>query len=115
MDRSLAKQRSRARAAAHRSPGPRPSSGFGEIALGQLANRREVVALLANLPQALRATDTEVMTLIETRGVFGLGIGHVDAHLLAATALTGGGTTFWTRDTRLRAAAEALSCNAPMR
>jgi hypothetical protein len=42
--------------------------------------------------QALRATDTEVMTLIETRGLFGLGIGHVDAHLLAATALTGGGT-----------------------
>jgi predicted nucleic acid-binding protein len=88
---------------------------LGEIALGQLANRREVLTLLANLPQALRATDTEVMTLIETRGLFGLGIGHVDAHLLAATALTGGGTTFWTRDKRLKAAAEALSCHAPVR
>ena len=87
----------------------------GELALGQLANRGEVLGLLTNLPQSTAATHGEVMTLIETRGLFGLGIGYVDAHLLAATALTGGGAKFWTRDKQLRSAAEALEFDASIR
>jgi hypothetical protein len=80
----------------------------GEIALGQLADRAGVLGLLANLPQAVAATHGEVMTLIEARSLAGLGIGYVDAHLLAAVLLTGGDTFLWTRDKRLRSAAEAL-------
>jgi len=72
----------------------------GELALGQLSRRSEILGLLHNLPQATIATDGEVLTLIDKRQLFGLGIGYVDAHLLAATALTPA-ARLWTRDKRL--------------
>lgn len=37
-----------------------------------------------HLPQATVATDVEVLALIERQQLFGIGIGYVDAHLLAA-------------------------------
>jgi len=72
----------------------------GELALGHLAQRSEILGLLHNLPQATLATDVEVFKLIENRQLFGLGIGYVDAHLLAATLLTPD-ARLWTRDKRL--------------
>ena len=60
----------------------------GELALGQLSKRHEVIRLLGSLPRATVATDEEIMTLIERHRVYGLGIGYVDAQLLAATQLT---------------------------
>ncbi|HEX8093293.1 type II toxin-antitoxin system VapC family toxin [Jatrophihabitans sp.] len=87
----------------------------GEIALGQLTDRGGVLGLLANLPQSVTATHAEVMTLIEAHSLSGLGIGYVDAHLLAAVLLTSGNTSLWTRDRRLRSAAEALGCAAGQR
>ncbi len=79
----------------------------GELAMGTLSQRQEILGLLANLPQARSASETDVMTLIETRRLFGLGIGYVDAHLLAATLLTDG-ARLWTRDRRLAATASDL-------
>ena len=76
----------------------------GELALGHLSRRSEILGLLHNLPQAMAATDVEVLTLIDNHQLFGLGIGYVDAHLLAATMLTTG-ARLWTRDKRLQAAA----------
>ncbi len=76
----------------------------GELALGRLARRSEILGLLGNLPQAKVATDVEVLTLIDNHQLFGLGIGYVDAHLLASTMLTTG-TRLWTRDKRLTAVA----------
>lgn len=76
----------------------------GEIALGHLSRRSEIVGLLNNLPQATSATEFEVLTLIDTRQLFGLGIGYIDAHLLAATMLTAD-ARLWTRDKRLAAVA----------
>jgi len=72
----------------------------GELALGHLSRRSEILGLLQNLPQATVATDDEVLTLIDKRHLFGLGIGYVDAHLLAATTLTTA-ALLWTRDKRL--------------
>ncbi|MGB3685702.1 MAG: PIN domain-containing protein [Ornithinimicrobium sp.] len=72
----------------------------GEIALGQLSRRSEILGLLRNLPQATVATDVEVFSLIEDRQLFGLGVGYVDAHLLAAALLTPD-ARLWTRDKRL--------------
>jgi predicted nucleic acid-binding protein len=76
----------------------------GEIALGHLSRRSEILGLLNNLPQATSATEFEVLTLIDTHQLFGQGIGYVDAHLLAATMLTAD-ARLWTRDKRLAAVA----------
>jgi hypothetical protein len=62
---------------------------------------------VSNLPEARIATEAEVMTLVETQRLFGLGIGYVDAHLLAATLLTTD-ASLRTRDKRLAAAAADL-------
>ena len=80
---------------------------IGERALIQLTGRSEILGLLSNLPQASIATEAEVMTLVESQPLFGLGIGYVDAHLLAATLLTTD-ASLWTRDKRLAAAAADL-------
>lgn len=77
---------------------------IGEIALGSVSNRTEVLRLLGNLPSAVKASHAEVMTFVERQKLAAAGIGYVDAALLAATALTAG-ATLWTRDKSLRAAA----------
>ena len=79
----------------------------GELALGHLRGRSEVLRLLEHLPQATVATAAELLEFIDRRELFGLGIGYIDAQLLAATMLTDSGR-LWTRDRRLRAAAEHL-------
>jgi len=79
----------------------------GELALGNLVQREEIVGLMRDLPQATLATDDEVLGLIEQAELYGAGIGYVDAQLLAATRLTSE-TTLWTKDKRLSAAATRL-------
>ena len=72
----------------------------GELALGTLADRDEVLHLLGSQPQAVVADDDEIMRLIEVHRLAGTGIGYVDAQLLAATLLTPD-ARLWTRDRRL--------------
>jgi predicted nucleic acid-binding protein len=79
----------------------------GELALGRLSQRQEILRLLDALPQAEVATPAEVAVLIERHRLYGLGIGYVDAQLLAATLLTAG-ARLWTRDKRLAGAAARL-------
>ncbi|MEO9132069.1 MAG: type II toxin-antitoxin system VapC family toxin [Sphingomonas sp.] len=79
---------------------------IGELALGSLARRDLVLGALRDLPQAASAKDEEVFAFIEQHSLFGLGIGYVDAHLLAATLLSG--AQLWTRDRRLREVAQRL-------
>lgn len=79
----------------------------GELALGSLRQREAVLAALRGLPHAIVAEDDEVMAFIDRHGLFGLGIGYVDAHLLASVRLTAG-AALWTRDRRLHAVAERL-------
>ena len=81
----------------------------GELALGHLAKRHEVIRLLGSLPQATVATEEEIMTLIDRHRLYGLGIGYVDAQLLAATQLTED-AALWTGDRRLAVAASHLGC-----
>lgn len=80
----------------------------GELALGHLSQRQDVLGLLGNLPQAEVATDAEVLALIEHRQLYGLGIGYVDAQLLTAAQLTPE-ARLWTADKRLAAAGSRLS------
>lgn len=81
----------------------------GELALGHLSYRGEVVGLLTSLPQAAVATTDEILTLVERHQLYGLGIGYVDVQLLAATRLTPD-AELWTDDKRLVAAASRLGC-----
>jgi predicted nucleic acid-binding protein len=83
----------------------------GEIALGSLRQRNVVLGALRDLPQAVVARDDEVMTFIESRELFAVGIGYVDAHLLTAAQLTPG-VAIWTRDRRLREASIRLQLSA---
>ena len=80
---------------------------LGEIALGILRNRAAVLGAMRDLPQAEAATADEVLRFIEAQALFGLGIGYIDAHLLAAVMLAPG-TRLWTRDRRLGAASARL-------
>lgn len=83
----------------------------GELALGHLRQREAILAALDNLPQAPIAFADEVNVFIEQHALFGLGIGLIDAHLLASTRLSGN-TRLWTQDKRLLAAALRLNLAA---
>lgn len=86
---------------------------IGELALGNLRQRDLVLDLLRRLPRAVVATERETLDFIDRNALFGLGIGYVDAHLLAAARLTADGR-LWTRDRRLALAADRLGLNAEM-
>lgn len=81
---------------------------IGELALGNLRQREMILDDLRALPQAQVATDPEVLDFIARHGLAGQGIGHIDAHLLAASRLTPD-CLLWTRDKRLRAVAERMA------
>jgi predicted nucleic acid-binding protein len=79
----------------------------GEIALGRMRRRPQILGLLAELPQAEAAQHGEVLEFVERHGLAGSGIGWVDVHLLVSAALSGVG--IWTLDRRLSIAARRLS------
>ena len=78
-----------------------------ELACGTLRNRQEILNMLRALPDARFAEYEEVLSFVETRRLYGHGLGWVDANLLASTLLTG--STLWTLDKPLRKAAAALN------
>ena len=78
----------------------------GELALGRLGNRKEILDLLGNLPPAKVASHDEVLTMIEQRDLAGAGIGWVDVHLLAAALLSD--ASLWTLDRQLSKVARDL-------
>lgn len=79
----------------------------GELACGNLQNRAEVLQLLRKLPEAPVATDAEARAFIEYHRLMGQGIGYIDVHLLAATALAGE-AALWIQDRRLADVAAEL-------
>ncbi len=85
----------------------------GELALGYLSQRHEILGLLTGLPSAEIATDAEVLDLIEAEQLYGLGVGYVDAQLLAATRLTAD-ARLWTADKRLAVVARRLDLLADL-
>jgi predicted nucleic acid-binding protein len=80
----------------------------GELAMGNLKPRDPILKSLRFLPTILAATDDEVLQFIADHRLFGIGIGYIDAHLLAAVQLTPD-AKLWTHDKRLHAAAERLN------
>lgn len=86
---------------------------IGEIALGSLTDREEVVADLYRLPAVAHLDDPTVVRAVADQRLHGTGIGYVDAHLVASTLITSG-LTMWTRDKKLRAVAERLGIAAQL-
>jgi hypothetical protein len=82
---------------------------IGELALGRLRCREEILAHLAALPSVPAAEHHEVLGLVSDHDLAGSGVGWVDAHLLASALI--GGTTVWTLDRPLATAAERLGVN----
>lgn len=83
---------------------------IGELACGNLKDRATVLTLLQGLPQAPVAEADEVLLFIEQRSLMGKGIGYVDAHLLAATALMPM-ARLWTYHRRLNTIARSIGLN----
>ncbi len=79
---------------------------IGELACGQIGNRREVFRHLDRLPLVQRAIDFEVLAMIEDHRLYGMGIGWIDAHLLASARLDA--CRLLTRDKSLLGAAEQV-------
>jgi hypothetical protein len=79
----------------------------GEIAMGSFRRRDKILHELGRLPRANSAEHREVLRFISQHSLFGIGIGYIDAHLLASVRLTQN-ASLWTRDQRLAKAAESM-------
>jgi predicted nucleic acid-binding protein len=86
---------------------------IAELALGALRERARTLALLDALPQVRVAQLSEVRRMIETQRLYGLGIGLMDAHLIASVLISSP-TLLWTRDKPLRRVAAGLGVHAGM-
>ena len=79
---------------------------IGEVACGNLANRDLKLNLMKRLHRAPVASDDNVLGFIASHKLMGRGIGYVDVHLLASTAIDLG--LLWTLDRRLNEVAASL-------
>ncbi len=76
---------------------------LGELACGNLQNRRAILDLLQVLCLCPVATHEEVLSFLEAHHLMGRGLGYIDMHLLASAKLSG--ISLWTLDRALKAAA----------
>ena len=79
---------------------------LGELACGNLANPKEIIALFHALPPVRKVEDDELLLFLERRTLMGRGIGLIDVHLLASCHLDG--CRLWTKDKRLRTIATGM-------
>lgn len=79
---------------------------LGELCCGNLPARARTLADFGRLPSVTLALNREVCEFVEHRALMGLGIGFIDAHLLASALLDA--VPLWTRDRRLRDIAASL-------
>ena len=82
-----------------------------ELALGSLKQRTRTLSLLDQLPQVKAAQLSEVHAMIEARRLYNLGIGLIDAHLIASVFISPN-TMLWTKDKQLRRVIESLGIDA---
>lgn len=78
----------------------------GELALGSITSRQKLLRFLRSLPAVPAVAETDLLAFIEQFELSGVGIGYVDAHLLAACAQAR--KRLWTHDKRLAVQAERL-------
>ncbi len=81
---------------------------IGELACGNLKNRKSLLKLWNSLHTLTQASHEEVLYFIEHHHLMGRGIGYIDAHLLASTALEKD-VRLWTHNLRLSGLAIKLN------
>jgi predicted nucleic acid-binding protein len=79
----------------------------GELVCGNLRNRGEILGLLKALPLCIWVDHDEVLQFIENHQLMGIGLGYIDASLLASSLLSN--IVIWTFDKRLKQVAVSLS------
>jgi hypothetical protein len=84
---------------------------IGELACGNLKNRALTLGDLAKMPEAPLATEAEALHLLESRRLWGEGLGWVDVHLLASALLAG--WDLLTADRAMQCAARRLGIMCP--
>jgi len=82
---------------------------IGELACGNIKNRKEIILLLQSLPTAPHVEFQEFLYFIKQNHLYGKRVGFVDIHLLASAQL--GQIPLWTTDRRLKVAATELGLN----
>ena len=81
---------------------------IGELACGNLRDRKRQLRDWRALPKIIESSNEAVISFLEEKRLMGRGIGFVDAHLLCA-AVKHGNVQLWTRDRSLKKLAEELS------
>ncbi|AQR61564.1 hypothetical protein BZG35_07790 [Brevundimonas sp. LM2] len=77
---------------------------IGELAMGSLPRRPQVMQQLYDVRRIRSVSEEEVLHLVESGPHHGTGLSWIDAHLLAAVLLVED-LCLWTRDRRLNQAA----------
>ena len=80
---------------------------IGELACGNISNRKEILSLLKALPRVEPALEEEVFSLIEKRNLYGIGLGLVDINLIASALIHD--VKIWTFDKSLTKIAKKLN------
>ncbi len=80
---------------------------IGELMLGHIKQRDQVIVYLSDMPQAQLARHDELLAFVSHHKLYEQGIGWVDCHLLASCKITPT-ATLWTMDKRLAAMAQKL-------
>jgi predicted nucleic acid-binding protein len=79
---------------------------IGELACGNIKNRRLIFSLLNAVPLIKEISRDEFYLFIDHHRLFGTGLGYVDVHLLASSLISS--CTIYTRDKSLLASADKL-------
>jgi predicted nucleic acid-binding protein len=79
---------------------------LGELAVGNLANRKKTLERLSSLPFVLMAEPRAALEFVEIHRLYGRGLGWVDIHLLYAARV--GAHVLWTLDGKLAEIARAM-------
>ena len=80
---------------------------IGELACGNLKDRKQILSLLKEIPRVIPVAEEEIISFIETHQLAGKGLGLVDVHLLASALLSN--VELWTLDKILLTAAQKLN------
>lgn len=79
---------------------------YGELLIGDVRGRTELLATYAQMYQAPTIAHEEVVAFTRTRRLHGRGVSWIDTHLLASAMV--GRLSLWTADSRMAELADEL-------